>query len=117
MSREDALADKLKVDYTQAELTPRDRAMLDYVHKLTRTPWAMRESDVQSLRAVGFDDLAILHIVQLASFFNYINRVADALGVELDQGLWDRYCEHDPIPWEAESGSHRPFDTRAVAGG
>jgi uncharacterized peroxidase-related enzyme len=117
VSREDALADQLKVDYTQAELKPRERAMLDYVYKLTRTPWAMRESDVRSLRAVGFDDLAILHVVELASFFNYINRVADALGVELDQGLWDRLAEHEPIPWEAESGSRRPLGAGMVQAG
>lgn len=114
MSREDTLADQLKLDYTKADLTPRERAMLDYVHKLTRTPSAVRERDVQSLRAVGFDDLAILHIVLLSSFFNYINRVADGLGVELDPGVWNRLCEHAPIPWEEESGSHRPEGAMAV---
>ena len=109
MSREDALADQLKVDYRQADLTPRERAMLDYADKLTRTPWQMRESDVRSLRAVGFDDLAILHVVQLASFFNYLNRVADALGIELDPDVWERVERHGAIPWEAESGSVRPI--------
>jgi uncharacterized peroxidase-related enzyme len=116
VSREDTLADQLKVDYRQADLTPRERAMLDYVDKLTRTPWMMRESDVRSLRAVGFDDLAILHIVQLASFFNYVNRVADALGIELDPDVFDRVEEHGAIPWEHESGSHRP-QTAMAAGG
>jgi len=108
VSREDTLADQLKVDYTKAGLTPRERAMLDFAHKLTCTPSAMRESDVRSLRAVGFDDEAILRIVMLASFFNYINRVADALGVELDEGCWERFAAHGSVPWEAESGSHRP---------
>jgi uncharacterized peroxidase-related enzyme len=115
VSREDTLADKLKLDYRQAPLTPKERAMLDYVDKLTRAPWAMRESDVRSLRAVGFEDLAILHIVQLASFFNYINRVADALGVELDPGVWERVEQHGSIPWEAESGSRRPAGAEAPA--
>jgi uncharacterized peroxidase-related enzyme len=108
VSREDALADQIKLDYKQADLTPRERAMLDYADKLTRTPWAMRESDVQSLRGVGFDDLGILHVVALTSFFNYVNRVADALGLELDPGIWERLQQHAPIPWEEESGSLRP---------
>ena len=112
MSREDTLADRLKVDYRQAALTPRERTMLDYVDKLTRAPWSMRESDVRSLRAVGFDDLAILHIVQVASFFNYVNRVADALGIELDPEVWERVEQHGSIPWEAESGSRRPCSER-----
>lgn len=116
MSREDALADQLKVDYRKADLTPRERAMLDYVDKITRTPAKMRKSDVATLRAVGFDDLAILHIVQLASFFNYLNRVADALGIELDLDVWERVEQNGAIPWEEESGSRRPTSlTPAVA--
>jgi uncharacterized peroxidase-related enzyme len=117
VSREDTLADQLKVDYRKAELTPRERAMLDYVDKLTRSPWSMRESDVQSLRTVGFDDLAILHIVQLAAFFNYLNRVADGLGIELDPDVWERVEQHGAIPWEEESGSRRPSSAMAPAGG
>ena len=116
MSRENTLADQLKVDYRQADLTVRERAMLDYVDKLTRTPWTMRESDVQALREVGFEDLAILHIVQLAAFFNYLNRVADGLGIELDPDVFNLVEEHGAIPWESESGSHRP-QTPVEAGG
>jgi uncharacterized peroxidase-related enzyme len=108
VSREDALADQLRIDYREAQLSNRERAMLDYVVKLTRTPWAMRQGDVEALRAVGFDDLGILHVVLLASFFNYINRVADALGVTVNPGMWERAERHGPIPWEAESGSGRP---------
>lgn len=118
MSREDALADQIKLDYTQAELTPRERAILDFAHKLTLTPAAMRESDVQSLRDVGLDDLGVLHVTLLASWFNYINRVADALGVVPDAGILQLLSRHAPIPWEAESGSARPESReREAAGG
>jgi len=86
--REDALADQLKVDYRQADLTPRERAMLDYAHKLTCTPHAMRDEDAQRLREHDFDDLGILHVVLPTSWFNYINRVADGLGVALDEPTW-----------------------------
>lgn len=117
MSREDTLADQLKLDYRQADLTPRERAMLDFVHKLTSTPSAMRESDTRSLRDAGFDDLAILHIVMLSSFFNYINRVADALGVELDDGVWQHMSGHPEIPWQTESGSGAARLSSCAAGG
>lgn len=61
--------------------------MLDYAVKLTRTPHAVDEADIQRLRDVGFDDTAILDICQVASYFNYVNRLADGLGVELE-GFW-----------------------------
>lgn len=117
MSREDALADTLRIDYKQADLTPRERAMLDYVHKLTLTPKEMRESDVQSLREVGFDDLGVLHIVLLASWFNYINRVADALGVTVESHTWDALNQSGAIPWKGEylAKTHDPGATAPAA--
>ncbi len=69
-------------DYTTAELPPADRAMLDFAVKLTRTPSAMRETDVAGLRAAGFDDRAIHEIVQITALFNYYTRLADGLGIE-----------------------------------
>lgn len=82
--------------------------MLDYAVKLTRTPSQMAESDVRDLRAVGFDDLAVLHIVLLSSWFNYITRVADGLGIELDEYIWHKVIEHEEIPWAEQSSSHPP---------
>ena len=55
--------------------------MLDYVATLTRRPVDIQRTDVDNLRALGFDDTAILQINLIASWFNYINRVADGLGV------------------------------------
>jgi len=55
--------------------------MLDYVTKLTKTPWKMTRKDVETLREHGFDDTGILQINLIASWFNYINRVADGLGI------------------------------------
>ena len=55
--------------------------MLAYVEKLTKNPVSIWRDDMETLRAVGFDDPAILQITLIASWFNYINRVADALGV------------------------------------
>ncbi|WP_162669776.1 carboxymuconolactone decarboxylase family protein [Gemmata massiliana] len=77
----DELAAELRRDYTKAPLSPADRAMLDFVVKLTRTPYKHTSADVEKLRAAGFDDTGILQITMIAAYFNYINRVADALGV------------------------------------
>lgn len=55
--------------------------MLDYVVTLTRHAHKLTQEDLGKLRAVGFDDTGILQITLIAAWFNYINRVADALGV------------------------------------
>ncbi len=81
MSLDQELAAQLARDYTQAELNNADGAMLDYAAKLTNHPARVTPADLQRLRDVGFTDQAILQIKLIASWFNYINRVADGLGV------------------------------------
>jgi uncharacterized peroxidase-related enzyme len=76
-----ALVDALEKDYTTAPISPQDRVMLDHVVKLTKDATKVSKADIDRLRAVGFDDRGILQITLIASWFNYINRVADALGV------------------------------------
>jgi len=58
--------------------------MLDFVTQLTRDATRITQSDHEKLRRVGFDDRGILQITLIAAWFNYINRVADALGVGRD---------------------------------
>lgn len=58
--------------------------MLDYSAKLTQTPWDMAEADVLALRENGFDDRAILDIAQVVAYYAYVNRIADGLGVSLE---------------------------------
>jgi uncharacterized peroxidase-related enzyme len=74
----------LQDDYKTAAISEQDRAMLDYVTQLTRDATRVSQQDHERLRAVGFNDQAILQITLIASWFNYINRVADALGVGRD---------------------------------
>ena len=74
----------LKDDYKTAPISEQDRVMLDYAVQLTRDATRISPKDHERLRAVGFDDQAILQITLIASWFNYINRVADALGVGRD---------------------------------
>jgi uncharacterized peroxidase-related enzyme len=71
----------LAKDYRTAPITEQERVMLDFVVQLTRDATRISPKDHEGLRAVGFDDKGILQITLLASWFNYINRVADALGV------------------------------------
>jgi uncharacterized peroxidase-related enzyme len=81
------MVDALKRDYTTAPISEQDRVMLDYVVKLTRDATKCSPKDHEKLRAVGFDDKGILQITMIASWFNYINRMADALGVGRDELL------------------------------
>ena len=94
-------------DYTMAELTVEDRAMLDYAVKLTLTPQDMTEADVSTLRSSGFDETGILDLCQVVSYYNYVNRLADGLGVELEE-----YWEADDLTMTREE-----FDSRLAEKG
>jgi uncharacterized peroxidase-related enzyme len=78
---DDGLVEAIQKDYRNAPISDQDRTMLEYVEKLTRDATRVSREDHDRLRAVGFDDRGILQITLIASWFNYINRVADALGV------------------------------------
>jgi uncharacterized peroxidase-related enzyme len=79
------MVDALKRDYSTAPISKQDRVMLDYVVKLTKDATKCSPQDHEKLRAAGFDDKGILQITLIASWFNYINRVSDALGVGRDE--------------------------------
>ena len=81
MTLDEELIAALRKDYRTAPIEPRDRVMLDYVVELTRDATRVTSEHHERLRAAGFDDVGILQITLIASWFNYINRVADALGV------------------------------------
>lgn len=81
MTLDASLSRQIKQDWRKADLTPRERAILAYSEKLTVTPARMTKDDVDALREVGLDDRGVLQVNLIASFFNFINRVADGLGV------------------------------------
>jgi uncharacterized peroxidase-related enzyme len=81
---DEAMVAALQKDYKSALISEQDRTMLDYVVKLTKDATRCGPEDHDKLRAVGFDDKGILQITMIASWFNYINRMADALGVGRD---------------------------------
>ena len=74
----------LKRDYQKAPISSADLAMLDYAVKLTKAPWEMAQEDVDKLRGEDFSDAAILDINQITGYYNFVNRLADGLGVELE---------------------------------
>jgi uncharacterized peroxidase-related enzyme len=78
---DEELSEAIKRDWKSAPLSESEHAMLDYVEKVTLRPVSIGRDDIENLRGHGFDDKAILQINLIASWFNYINRVADGLGV------------------------------------
>ena len=78
---DDGLKEAMRRDWRSADLDDRERTMLAYVEDVTLRPARIQRQDLESLRAAGFDDVAILQVNLIASFFNYVNRVADGLGV------------------------------------
>ncbi|HEV8141037.1 MAG TPA: hypothetical protein VGP81_14780 [Pyrinomonadaceae bacterium] len=78
---DEPLVKALQANYRTAPISDQERAMLDYVAQLTRDATQISSGDHMKLRTAGFDDRAILQITLIAAWFNYINRVADALGV------------------------------------
>ena len=75
----------LSDDFRNANLAAADRAMLDYTIKLTNHPEQMNEDDVSRLHDAGFDDRAIHDICCITAYFAFVNRVADGLGVEIEE--------------------------------
>jgi uncharacterized peroxidase-related enzyme len=84
LTKNPELARALIRDHTTADINPRQRAMLDYAVKLTRTPGEMVEADLAPMRAEGLTDRDILDVNQVTAYFAYVNRVADGLGVVTD---------------------------------
>ena len=84
MTLDQELVAALEIDYRKAPISEQEKVMLDYVVQITRDATRISPADHERLRAAGFDDKGILQITLIASWFNYINRVADALGVGRD---------------------------------
>ena len=81
---DDELVATLQTDPLAAPLPPHERALLLYAAKLTREPASVGRVDLDALRAAGWDDRAILDLNQVVAYFNYVNRIADGLGVRLE---------------------------------
>ena len=96
----DATVDAIARDWRSAPLSDADRALCEFAAKLTHDQHGMTPSDLDTLRAQGFDDRAIHDAAQVIGYFNYITRIADSLGVEPEDFIrpWgqDEIPDHSP---------------------
>ena len=81
----ESLKQALITDWRTAELDQLDRFILDYAERTTLRAHTIDREYIDGLRAIGMDDVMLHDIVQVTAYFNYVNRLADALGVELEQ--------------------------------
>ena len=88
LTKDESLVNQLKTDYTLANISTKQMAMLNYAAKLTERPADIFNRDIEELREVGFKDRAILDINQIVAYYAFVNRIADGLGVDLEE-FWD----------------------------
>ena len=82
--KDERLIEAVISEYPRAAVNPAERVLLDYAVKLTREPWSVTPEDIMKLRGAGWSDAAILDLNLVVSYYNFVNRVADGLGVELE---------------------------------
>lgn len=84
---DEGLVDRFAADWRSAGLDEPTYALMAYAVKLTSDPGGCGRQDIEDLRSVGFDDAGISSAVQVIGFFNYYNRIADGLGVEIEDWM------------------------------
>ncbi|MGP4078625.1 carboxymuconolactone decarboxylase family protein [Pseudalkalibacillus sp. R45] len=82
--KDERFVEQLKKDYKHTNITEKEEAILDYAVKLTKKPSSVQDEDVQNLRDKGCTDQEILDVCQITSYFNFVNRMAEGLGVQLE---------------------------------
>ena len=82
--QDEQLAQAIKTDFHAATLDATTQAILEFAEKVTVAAYKVQPSDLEQLRAHGLSDEAIFEVVEVVGFFNSVNRIADALGVELE---------------------------------
>jgi uncharacterized peroxidase-related enzyme len=87
--RDDDLAADIEADFESAAISDKRKAMLRYSVKLTLTPSAVTPDDVGALREQGFTDVDILHLAEVTAYYAYANRIADGLGIPLEDWIVD----------------------------
>ena len=84
---EDQLVRQIKTDFHSANLDATTKAILEFAEKVTVAAYTVQPSDLDLLRSHGLDDETIFDVVEIVGFFNSVNRIADALGIELEDFL------------------------------
>lgn len=91
MTNDEAFVEAIKTDFRQAKLDPATQKMLEFVERVTLQAYEIQEEDVEALKQEGFKDEDILDIVHITGYFNHINRLADALGVDLEAFMIEKF--------------------------
>lgn len=89
------LPDVLTANYRRAELSPRERALCDFAHKITTDSATMSTADLQMLRSLGLSDEAIFEAAQVAAMFNFTNRIANAMGWVPNEIYYHQYRKQE----------------------
>lgn len=87
LTKDDALLAAMESDPASAPLDERRRALVNYALKLTRTPQDVTLTDIEALRKKGLSETAIHDAAAVVAYFNFVNRMASGLGVELEEGF------------------------------
>lgn len=87
--KDDVLFDEIGVDWRSASMSDKRRAMVNFAVKLTHAPGEMIEADVDTLREAGFSDRDVLDITEVTGYYAYVNRIADGLGVPIEDWIPD----------------------------
>ena len=90
-SGNEELARQVQIDWRVADLSEREQALCTYAEKLTLTTQKMTPADLNPLKSQGLGDAGILDLTQVVAYFNYINRIADGLGVDLEPFMGDSH--------------------------
>ena len=85
--RNDTLAADIESDFEKADISEKRKSMLRYAVKLTVEPASVTADDVDTLRVAGFGDIDILHIAEVVAYYAYANRIADGLGIPLEDWI------------------------------
>ena len=97
---EDQIVRQIKTDFRSANLDAAARVILEFAEKVTLATYTVQPSDLDLLRSHGLDDETIFDVVEIVGFFNSINRIADALGVELEDFLDTANLPSAPVAGE-----------------
>ena len=87
--KDDDLAERIEADFETSGVDERRLEMLRFAAKLTREPGAMERGDIEQLKEAGLSDTDILHVVEVTAYYAYANRLADGLGVPLEDWIPD----------------------------
>ena len=81
-TKDQKLVDQISNNWKESNLSSKQKELCNFAEKLTKKPGNINSLDIEKLKKVGLDDREVSEAVQVISYFNYINRIADGLGLQ-----------------------------------